>query len=162
MSEDRHILDLRGDPAQMVEEMMNLALGHEIREFQLAEVVVQSRHRFPGFGDGCNQAGGDGTGAGTGDTGKRIPGLIQGEHRARQPDALDTATLKRQVGTQLPVMLRIERINIPVNLAQMLRGGVEVLLKLWIAGVSPGVARIYPNIRSCWRKTTHPHLPLGR
>jgi hypothetical protein len=98
---------------------------------------VQRRHRLPSFADGRDQARGDGTRAGPGNSGKGISGLIQDQHGAGQPDPFYATAFKSEVGAEFRALPRIGRVNVSVDSAQVLGGLCELLLKLRVAGIPP-------------------------
>jgi len=123
------------DSAEVIQEVVNLALGHEFGEVQCVQVAVQRRHRLPGFADGRDQARGDGTRAGPGNSGKGISGLVQDQHSAGQPDPFYATAFKSEVGAEFWALLRICRVNVSVGSAQVLCGLGELLLQLRVAGI---------------------------
>lgn len=108
--------------------MVELALGHEVGEMQLVEVAAQLRHRVAGFGDRRDEACSDGARAGSRDAGEGVPGLVQHEHGARQPDSLHATAFEGEVGAELPAVLGVLRIDVTVGLAQVVSRRRKFLL----------------------------------
>ena len=65
------------------------------------------------------------------------PASSRDQYCARQPDALHASPFERQVSAELPVVLRVQRIGVPVGLAQVVSGRLELHLELRAPRISP-------------------------